>query len=145
MGLKTIVAPIIGWAVIAGFTSPAQEAHSVWDGVYTEEQAMRGGSFYTRSCANCHGANLEGADMSPALTGGAFLSNWNGSTLGGLFERIRVSMPADRPGTLGRQEIADIVAFILTSNRFPAGKTELPREAQLLKEIRFEARKPPAN
>ena len=83
--------------------------------------------------------------MSPALTGGAFLSNWNGSTLGDLFERIRISMPADRPGTLARQEIADIVAFILTSNRFPAGKTELPREAQLLKEIRFETRKPPAN
>jgi S-disulfanyl-L-cysteine oxidoreductase SoxD len=144
MGLKTIVAPIIGWAVIAGFTS-AQEAHSVWDGVYTEEQATRGGGFYARSCANCHGTSLEGADMSPALTGGAFVSNWNGSTVGDLFERIRISMPADRPGSLGRQEIADIVAFLLTSNRFPAGKTELPREAQLLKEIRFEARKPPAN
>jgi mono/diheme cytochrome c family protein len=144
MGIKTIVAPIIVWAMIAGFTSPAQDPHSVWDGVYTEQQATRGGGFYTRSCGNCHGANLEGADMSPALTGGAFLSNWDGSTVGDLFERIRVSMPADRPGTLARQEIADIVAFILTSNRFPAGKTELPREAQLLKEIRF-ARKPPAN
>ncbi|PYR94394.1 MAG: class I cytochrome c, partial [Acidobacteria bacterium] len=36
--------------------------------------------------------------MTPALTGGAFMANWDGLTVGDLFDRIRISMPADRPG-----------------------------------------------
>lgn len=142
MRFKTVVAAFIGLASIGGFHGIAQESRSVWDGVYTEEQAKRGGGFYSQSCSNCHGEGLEGADTAPALVGGAFNSNWNGLTVGDLFERIRISMPADRPGTMGRQQIADILAFILSSNTFPPGKTELPREVQVLKQIRFEARRP---
>lgn len=147
MKFKTMAAAIVGLALIGWFHRPlkassAQESRSVWDGVFTEEQAKRGGGFYRGSCSNCHGESLEGADTAPALVGGAFTSNWNGTTLGDLFERIRVSMPADRPGTLGRQQIADILAFILSSNTFPPGDTELPREAQILKEILFKASKP---
>ena len=119
-----------------------QEPRSVWDGVFTAEQAVRGGGLYRQSCSNCHGEGLEGADTAPALTGGAFTSNWNGLTLGDLFERVRISMPADRPGTLGRPEIADILAFILSSNTFPAGEAELPRDAQSLRQILFKASKP---
>ena len=144
MKLKTGTAALIALAAIAGFHGmvKAQESRSVWDGVFTEEQAKRGGGFYGQSCSNCHGLGLEGADMAPALIGGAFTSNWNGSTLGDLFDRIRISMPADRPGTMARQEIADILAFMLSSNTFPAGQTELPRDVQLLKQIRFDAKKP---
>jgi len=80
--------------------------------------------------------------MTPALTGGAFMANWDGLTVGDLFDRIRVSMPADRPGTLSRQENADIIAYILRFNQFPAGKEELPREVQALKQILFKASRP---
>ena len=141
MKFKTMAAVIIGLALTSGFYL-AQESRSVWDGVFTEEQAKRGEGFYRQSCSNCHGAGLEGADMSPALIGGAFTSNWNGLTLGDLFERIRISMPMDRPGTMPRQEIADVLAFILSSNAFPAGKTELPRDVQAPKQILFKASKP---
>ena len=48
---------------------------SVWDGVYTEEQARRGEVAFVQACSNCHGRTLEGADMTPALTGGAFMAN----------------------------------------------------------------------
>ncbi|MBI4475028.1 MAG: cytochrome c [Acidobacteria bacterium] len=119
-----------------------RESQSTWDGVYTEEQAKRGGEFYGKSCANCHGGELEGADMTPGLTGSMFTSNWDGLTLGDLFERIRITMPADQPGSMPRQEIADVIAYILTINKFPAGKTELPREVTALKQIRFVATKP---
>jgi len=85
---------------------------------------------------------LTGADEAPALAGGAFIANWDGLTVGDLFERIRVSMPADRPGKLNREQIADIVSYLLTVNRFPAGKTELERQTEVLKEIRFESAKP---
>lgn len=122
--------------------SSEQESRSVWDGVYTEEQAKRGEALYLKECSNCHGQELEGADMSPALTGPAFTANWDGLTLGDLFERIRITMPADRPGSLRRQQNADILAHILSANKFPAGKTELPPEVQVLKQILFEATKP---
>jgi S-disulfanyl-L-cysteine oxidoreductase SoxD len=114
----------------------------VWDGVYTEEQATRGEAVYLQACANCHGAALEGLDMSPALTGAAFSSNWNDLTVGDLFERIRISMPMDRPGTLSRQENADVIAYILRANKWPAGRTELGRELTILKQIKIEAVEP---
>ena len=53
-------------------------------------------------------------------------------------------MPQNAPGKLSRQQNADILAFVLSFNRFPAGKTELYRQAEMLKEIRFEAAKPEA-
>jgi cytochrome c len=117
-------------------------AASVWDGVYTDEQAKRGETIYYRRCAGCHGADLAGGDMTPGLTGGVFTSNWNGLSVGDLSERIRITMPLDSPSTLSRQQSADVVAFLLKANRWPAGAAELPRELEPLKEIRIEAVKP---
>jgi mono/diheme cytochrome c family protein len=121
---------------------PAAETRSVWDGAYTEEQAKRGEALYQKECQSCHGIALAGGESSPSLTGGAFLSNWNGLTLGDLFERIRKTMPQNAPGKLNRQQNADVLAFVLSANKFPAGKTELSRQTEFLKEIRFEAVKP---
>lgn len=118
------------------------ESRSVWDGVYTEEQAKRGESLYQKECKTCHGDTLAGGESAPPLTGGAFLANWNGLTLGDLFERIRKTMPQNAPGKLNRQQNADILAFVLSANKFPTGKTELSRQAEFLKEIRFEAVRP---
>jgi len=119
-----------------------QPSRSVWDGVYTEEQSKRGEALYGASCAKCHGDTLTGGEAAPPLTGGEFLANWNGLTVGDLFERIRISMPADRPGALSSAQNADILAHMLRMNQFPAGKTELERQAEILKQIRFEAAKP---
>jgi mono/diheme cytochrome c family protein len=126
---------------LAQEAAPA-ETKSVWDGVYTEEQAKRGEPLYHKQCAACHGQMLTGGESAPPLTGGAFLSNWNGLTLGDLFDRIRKTMPQNAPGKLSRQENADILAYALSVNKFPAGKTELSRQTEFLKEIRFEAMKP---
>ena len=121
----------------------AQESpRSVWDAVYNEEQAKRGQAVFLEECSNCHGRDLEGADMTPPLTGAAFMSNWDGLTVGDLSERIRISMPLNRPGTLPRQQNVDVIAYILRFNQFPAGKEELPREVQLLKQILFKATRP---
>jgi mono/diheme cytochrome c family protein len=120
----------------------AQTAHSVWDGIYTEAQATRGQAVYSDQCASCHGLALNGGESAPPLTGGEFLSNWNGLTVGDLFDRIRTSMPADRPGSLTRQKAADVLAHILSVNQFPAGKTELDTRSEYLKQISLEAQKP---
>ena len=120
-------------------TGPAQ---SVWDGIYTEEQAKRGRALYSETCAACHAADLSGGEMAPALAGTDFKSNWNGLSVDDLFERIKVTMPGDNAGSLSRQQTADILAFVFSISRFPAGTSELVREAEILKSIKFEAFKP---
>jgi mono/diheme cytochrome c family protein len=125
--------------LLPAFSQDSQR--TTWDGVYTEGQAERGHATFLDACSNCHGRNLEGADMTPPLTGGAFTSNWDGLTVGDLADRIRISMPLNSPGTLSRQDTADVVAYILRFNQFPAGKEELPRDVPVLKQILFKARK----
>jgi mono/diheme cytochrome c family protein len=115
---------------------------SVWDGVYTEEQAKRGAALYARECAGCHGVSLTGGEEAPPLSGTTFVSNWNGLTLGDLFERTRTTMPQNDPSKVSRAQHADILAYILSVNRFPAGKAELDKQTEVLKEIRFETERP---
>ena len=120
----------------------AQTSRSVWDGVYTSEQAKRGAALYSNECASCHGSTLNGGESAPPLTGGEFFSNWDGLTVGDLFERIRTTMPADHPGKLTRGQAADVLSFVLRVNRFPEGTTELDHRSEVLKQIRLEAAKP---
>ncbi len=144
MNAKTTLAAALALAATIPIAAARQPAptRSVWNGVYSEEQAKRGNALYTQYCSSCHGPELAGAEITPPLVGGAFASNWDGLTLGDLSERIRISMPADKPGTLARQQVADLLAFILSAGRFPAGSAELPRDAELLKQIKFEAKAP---
>ncbi|HVO97912.1 MAG TPA: cytochrome c [Bryobacteraceae bacterium] len=131
----------IAAALLIGLLGAQDATRSVWDGVYSEEQAGRGRGLYNQHCASCHADTLTGGEMSPPLAGGEFLSNWNGLTLGELFERIRTTMPQNKAGKLSREANADITAYILSVNKFPAGKTELPHSAEFLKEIRIESEK----
>jgi mono/diheme cytochrome c family protein len=120
----------------------AQETKSVWDGVYSDAQATRGKTAYSEQCASCHGPELTGGEMAPALAGGEFMSGWDGLTIGDLFERIRISMPQNSPGSLSGAQNADILAFVLASNKFPAGAADMPKESMILKSIKFEVKKP---
>ncbi len=144
--VKIAAAAIAGLAAIGVFQSAlrAQETakppRSVWDGVYTEEQARRGETLYSKECASCHRDDT-GGEEATALAGPAFLANWGGLTVGDLFDRIRVSMPPDNPRRLSRRQIADILGHMLKLNGFPAGKTELIQESEALKQIRIEATK----
>jgi quinoprotein glucose dehydrogenase len=115
---------------------------SIWDGVYTEAQATRGKALYSQECASCHGGELTGGEMAPPLAGGEFMAGWDGLTIGDLFERVRISMPQNAPGSLSGQQNADILAFMFSSNKFPAGAEEMPKEAGILKQIKFEVKKP---
>ena len=129
-------------AFFATLRAQEQTTRSVWDGVFTAEQAKRGQALYGTECARCHGDELNGGESAPPLAGAEFMSNWTGLTVGDLFERTRISMPQDKPGKLSRQQNADILAFVLSSNRFPAGKTELATQTEVLKQIKIDATKP---
>lgn len=120
----------------------AQTTRSTWDGIYSAEQAKRGGQLYRKECASCHGDSLDGQPPTPPLAGDDFTSNWNGQALKDLFEKIQTTMPADHPGKLSRQENADLLAFLLSANKFPAGKTDLGSDDETLSRIRFETARP---
>ena len=139
----TRAAALLGWTVVtATAILRGQDTRTVWDGVYTAEQAKRGEALYGQHCAACHGGNLLGAEAAPALTGPEFASNWNDLPLSDLFERIRTSMPADDPGKVSAQQKADILAHMLRVGGLPAGMTELPRDTQVLAQIKYLATKP---
>ena len=112
------------------------------DGVYTAAQATRGQKIYTDSCASCHGDDLSGSGQAPALTGKEFNVDWIDLTLGDLFDRTRLSMPADKPGSLKPEQAADVIAFLLQKATFAAGQTELPTDLAALKGIKYVAPKP---
>jgi len=128
--------------MVAALAWAQDESRSVWDGVYTADQAKRGQAQYQQHCASCHGVSLTGGEMSPALAGGEFLANWNGLTAGDLFERIRKTMPQNKPGKLNREVNAEILAYLLAFNKFPESQTELSSNTEVLKQIRIEADKP---
>jgi mono/diheme cytochrome c family protein len=143
IGLGACAARAAGVPEAAAATVAGQAAmKSQWDGVYTAEQAKRGAPLYAEHCASCHGGELGGGEMAPALLGGEFTANWNDLSVGDLFERMRISMPQNNPGSLSRPQNADILAFILQKGNYPPGKEELPSVTEQLNQIKFLATKP---
>ena len=121
--------------VTVGAQAPAT---SVNDGVYTAEQAKRGDVIYKEQCATCHGDNLEGSGPMPPLAGKDFLTNWQGKSVGDLFEKTHTTMPATAPGTLTPEQAADIVAYLLSVGKYPAGTTELASKVEVLSLIKVD-------
>jgi len=113
---------------------------SVWDGVYTLGQAKRG-ALKSGLCVECHGDGFMGGPA-PELAGADFAAKWQGRSVGDLFDLIRLTMPDNDPGALSREEYADLVAYILAVNKFPAGTTEISTSLEPLSQIRILAAKP---
>jgi ankyrin repeat protein len=127
-------------AAPAQAAAPAAATKSVWDGAYTEGQAARGQERYRTACAACHAEDLLGA-QGPALAGQAFLDRWAGSTVFDMVQVIKQSMPQEAPDSLGMPAYVDIVAYLLKGNGGPAGSSELPTEADALRQILVSSRR----
>ena len=134
---------VAGIAAVGAGSASAQAPKTQWDGVYSAEQSKRGAALYTQYCGGCHGEDLSGGgvESAPVLTGSKFSARWDDQTLGALFERMFASMPQDAPGSLTRDQHADILAFILARNGFPAGTKDLSSQADVLSAITIVARK----
>ena len=111
----------------------AQPPRTVRDGVYTDAQAMRGAAIYKDKCASCHGPSL-GGSLAPPLSGDAFAAQWGGP-LSAIVDKIQATMPANAMGTLTRAQAADVLAFMLQTSKFPAGRAELTSDDAALKAI----------
>jgi len=112
----------------------AEQPKTVKDGVYADSQARRGSVLYGQQCAACHAADLTGSGA-PALAGSTFLDVWDKRSIDELVEKIASTMPSSAPGSLSRIQSTDLVAFMLQSNRFPAGSDELDSAPETLQSI----------
>lgn len=106
---------------------PEEAGLTIWDGVYTADQAERGAETAETNCYACHSDSEWENPM--------FIRVWSGQPLHGMWENIRMTMPYDAPGRLTPQEYSDIVAYMLELNDVPAGETELPGDAEGLQRI----------
>ena len=135
---------VTAWPGGALEAQAAQEDRTtVWDGVYTAEQAARGKVVYDNSCGACHLPDMSGSDEARPLAGERFMQDWREDTLHTLYVRIRNLMPFDDPATLSDDAYLDSVAYILEFNGFPAGERELTPAG--LADIRIEGREGPAD
>lgn len=123
---ETIVNGTTGQVALAkapnglGGESEGPPQRSAGTAPYTKEQAAQGGQIYTKECAVCHGASLQGISA-PALTGPSFgRSHLNA-------EQVRTvvvqTMPLTAPGSLKPEEYAAVLAFLLSYDCVqPAGE-----------------------
>lgn len=113
-------APASGAAPTADATvadaAPAAEFSS-GTGYYTVGQARRGDGLFRVNCVNCH--------VSSEFAGSSFERRWRNQSVGAIYMFVRYSMPEDNPAGLPEQTYADIIAYVLELNDFPAGDTEL--------------------
>lgn len=121
-----------GAAMLAITVASAAQAPktSVKAGVYTAAQADRGQTVFRSKCASCHAPNR--------FTDDFFYSSFAGKPLWEMFDVISDSMPEDNPGSLKKEEYADVIAYLLKLNNFPAGATELPIDKDALSAILME-------
>ena len=109
-------------SVVAATTTAAEgqasaTTHPDSGGFYSAEQAERGRESFRRTCRECHtDSEFKGRD---------FESQWKRQNAWNLFNEISWNMPEEAPGSLTDQAYADIVAYILLLNKYPAGTEDL--------------------
>ena len=120
-------------------TAPVDQTSSVEVGAaagtppaFTAAQADRGKVAYNSNCASCHGQTLVNATYGTPLAGPYFDGKWRGRSVGALFQYAHDRMPPSRAGALPDATYADITAYVLRTNGFEPGTTELPADIATL-------------
>jgi len=127
-----LAAPVFIASIADAQSTDSTAGKSVWQGVYTEEQATRGDTEHQNNFSSCHGTEKYAGD--------AFTKNWVGRTVFDLFDQIRTTMPDDNPGGLSAQQYKDVVAYILKTNGIPAGTDSLSNDPEAMRLLRIDAK-----
>lgn len=119
---------------VATATAGTQTAtKSTNDGVYTKAQAERGGKVFAEKCTACHEPSR--------FSGETFHESWADKPMKELWDVASGTMPEDNPGSLKQQEYADILAYFLSLNAYPAGEAELQGSGPAMAAIKIEKKK----
>jgi mono/diheme cytochrome c family protein len=94
---------------------------------FTLAQAHAGLAVYLKYCLQCHGADLQGT-AGPAVAGKEFLTTAKADSwhLSDMRTTVFENMPFSNPGSLTPQQYANVMAFLLASSCYPAGKLPFP-------------------
>jgi len=113
---QPVAAPEAEEAPVAA-TPTTREDPTTLDGIYTAAQAERGEAVYQELCSECH----ETEDWTET----AFLGRWADQSTFQLWYYINDRMPYDNPWSLSRQQVTDVITYILRLNDLPTGTEEL--------------------
>ena len=114
--LKNIIAATLLIPIAIGSASYAQQ-RTVQDGVFTDEQVVRGKAAYDANCGTCHDMEFY-EDI---------WDYWQDKPLLDFWFTLVAEMPSENPGSLSDSEYTDIVAYILSERGYPSGDTALDR------------------
>lgn len=108
-------------------TAGAAPADAPPPALYTKQQALRGAQIYAQKCVVCHGKDMQGT-AAPSVAGTDFLTTaqHNKWTLEVIRYVVFTLMPRNAPSSLGPQESAAVMAYLLASDCYPAGTTPFP-------------------
>ena len=109
----------------------AEENITTNDRIYSKQQAKMGESLYKDNCLICHDKKY----FRPVFRA------WEDQSLHTFYLVMSSSMPESNPGSLSRQEYIDILAYILSLNRYSSGKEALLPSTEILSNITISARK----
>jgi mono/diheme cytochrome c family protein len=126
----SIVAAILFALPVVGAVAQTGTAQGIvpkiWSGVYVGAQAERGKALFQDTCTTCHNFDLKGnSGRGPALVGDSFMENWETESLNALYTKMKTTMPRNNPGTLTEESYVNLLAYILQTNGYPDGTTEL--------------------
>ena len=114
------------------YLSGVLSAQSLATPNFTTAQAAQGAAAYQRSCASCHGTNLDDGEFAPPLKGVEFRLRFGGKPLDALHEDV-LRMPPTAPNSLGDVVRAQILAYLAQENGVTATNRELSVDAAVLR------------
>ena len=139
MRKAAIVVAICAVTILSGVCDSAksQASPDTTQLSFTAAQAQRGGDFYQKQCAKCHGNSLDNGENGVPLKGEYFQKRWSGKPVSEIFSFMREKMPPEKPGTLGLPRYADLLAYILSENKIAASASELPSDVSKLESMKM--------
>ncbi|MGZ9810203.1 c-type cytochrome [Pseudoroseicyclus sp. H15] len=122
-------------AEAAGESEAESQEMTIWDGIYTEEQALAGRTLYGQNCNACHGVRGRGTPGGPGIIGNVLDDKYRDIPLSAYYDFIHFQMPKGQPNSLTSEQYADVTAFVLSLHGAPAGDMELPADYDVLDQI----------
>jgi alcohol dehydrogenase (cytochrome c) len=100
---------------------------------FTSAQAAQGKAAFDRSCASCHGPNLDDGEFAPPLRGNDFRLRWGARPLDTLLDEMSRTMPPAAPNSLGDAVYAQLLAYLAQENGVTPGTRELAADPAALR------------